>query len=330
MAHFRNVFVVVLTLAILSGACAEKMAKAEIPSQPDPTVSEGANLPAKQIAPPASEALRDRLKQEQKLERADRKSRYLQNDEEAYARFQNSEKGEELSRRAERIEEEYADKRVEKLVKKHGSPAEKLAFQEMQKEEKELKVLQKAYELGSVMGCDDTKIATPKVEQKPSIWSTSYEVTLVNTSDIPWHVRTESRRLGTIVWDVCVGGSLGLHFSRSAWQDFIDGNFRTSGRHTTISEQILLVAVAEPITNERGVVRVPTPQTFSITLNRRSGRVSRTGLFKIRGSFLPRPAREARVVPQRAPRQAEPRVEEKPEAVPPPKRIDLNPKYKKG
>ena len=232
MAHFRNVFVVVLTLAILSGACAEKMAKAEIPSQPDPTVSEGANLPAKQIAPPASEALRDRLKQEQKLERADRKSRYLQNDEEAYARFQNSEKGEELSRRAERIEEEYADKRVEKLVKKHGSPAEKLAFQEMQKEEKELKVLQKAYELGSVMGCDDTKIATPKVEQKPSIWSTSYEVTLVNTSDIPWHVRTESRRLGTIVWDVCVGGSLGLHFSRSAWQDFIDGNFNVANQPT--------------------------------------------------------------------------------------------------
>ncbi len=204
--------------------------------------------------------------------------------------------------RAEEIKRERAERQAQRELKKSDTPEMKEARREIEKErreeEKQAKADRQIDQRASVLGCGpETQVLTEKAEQKRGAFGRSAEVTLVNSSDISWNIRTDSRYLGHIVKDLCVGGSLGLHFTRSFWQNLREtSQIQSRGSRRNMMETIVLVATAAPIVDANGTVKVPRPQTFRIRLNRRTNEVSTTGVFELRGTYLPR-VRTPRVRP---------------------------------
>lgn len=315
MAHLTK-SVVVLALAILAGACAQK--SANVIPQPAPTgVQEVApEVPAEvpletykepisveewvmedgkpKVVPEAPPTYRDDIDRRDKEEKEGRKARSAQNEEEAYGRVINSERERGIRARGQEIAEERAEKRVESRIRRADTPEEARARREVTKTEREHKkqeeALDRANALASIIGCDSgTEVLHAGAEQRRGAFGTSAEVTVVNASDIPWNIRTDSRYLGHIVKDICVGGSMGLHFTRSFWQRWREWSPIQAGRggNRRQQETILLVATGT-VKDESGQVIRTVVRELRVRINSRTNEVSRTDSFILRGNYLPK------------------------------------------
>lgn len=232
--------------------------------------------------------------------------------------------------RAEQIRQEKAEKKADEARKKSYSKEEREALKQLESDAKKgiskNKEVSNLNELASVLGCDNsTQVLTNQVEQR-SRFRTRAHITVVNASDIPFNIRTESRYLGHVVKDVCVGGSLGLHFTSSFWSNWnrlSPIQFRGTRGNRTTTEEIVLVAIGHVIDEDGHLIRT-IEKRHVIRLNTSTGRISGTTIFNIKGMFLPRKraVREPRVRTRdrketEAPIQAEP-VAPAPEAEPSP------------
>jgi len=193
--------------------------------------------------------------------------------------------------RAEEIKRERAEKQAQREIKKADTPDMRQARREIAKERREeekiAKVDRQIEERASVLGCGpETEVLNEKAEQKRGAFGRSAEVTLVNSSDIPWNVRTDSRHLGHIVKDLCVGGSLGIHLNRSFWQNWRESFQSRNGRRNTM-ETIVLVAIGTVI-DENGKITRTVVRRFIIRFYPWRNEVSTTGVFELNGTYLPR------------------------------------------
>lgn len=220
-----------LTLAVLAltfvTACAQKTARVETPKQPDPTevVEEKEPLATKLLVPLPDESLRDFLKRKEKHEEETRQARYRANEDRELEKIVKSDREQEIDVRAEAIEEEYANRRAQKVVNRADSPAERMARRDRERLEKDAANRDKyAFEairntglMCSNPGEEEDAWINPTIARTYQFRSHS-RVTVTNMTDSPVSIRRVSGRdSAVVVRNLCPGGSMTLWEVLESW-----------------------------------------------------------------------------------------------------------------
>lgn len=225
MAHLTSK-AVTLVLVVFMGACAQKNTRFETPEQPDPTTTEQEPLPTKPLIPPPpgaeNETLRERLEREKQEEREGRKERYRENDRRALERIVQSDEEADVVERGREIEDEYAEKRMSKVVRKTDSPAERIARREIAKAEKLEREAEeersRAFRRASPVGCEPPQMELNPGAQEEAFFYVQLVVRIVNQGKQSIVVETPYKGLGPIITGLCPGGSANVSFVLR-WED---------------------------------------------------------------------------------------------------------------
>lgn len=225
-----------VALAIFAGACAQKKANWEIPSQPEPAstsnVDEAEKVRREKVAKEAErDEKKDGLEQEIKDTRETRKQRRERQAKAKEAELERlvyvpTQEEREILARAAEIEAKKATAAAQKAKEVGDSPAIRQARRdradEENKKKKESEKRAKMIAGSRLVGCEPDTVEIFPLDQHfdPfAAFPSTLRIRIVNTSSVPIDIETPFRGYGPLVRNLCPGGSISVVFKLGSMEE---------------------------------------------------------------------------------------------------------------